>query len=300
MAKNNREIIKRIRNVTVAGMFINIFLAVIKIFIGVVAGSQALIADGVHSTSDLATDIAVIVGSHFWMQPPDENHPYGHGRIETFINILIGFFLLSVGIGIGFNSIKSIAEVSLKIPGMSAFYAALISIVMKEILFRWTIKVGKEIKSNAVIANGWHHRSDVYSSVPVAAAVLGAKFFPQFAYLDQIAAIVVTTMIIKAAFSIIYPSIKEILELRASEEIEKNIVAYSKEFKDIDEIHKVRSRRVGGTVLVDLHLLFDPNMKVLDAHRISEDFKKAVLSRESEVTDVVIHIEPDIPSERRH
>ncbi|WP_439899327.1 cation diffusion facilitator family transporter [Photobacterium kishitanii] len=173
----SKTAVKLIQKVTWVGSIANIALAFIKITVGKLTGSQALIADGVHSFSDLVTDTAIIIGSRYWTAPADTEHPYGHGRFETLTNIFIGFILAIVGIGIGWDSLHSISTQSHSQPGILAFSAAVASIVVKEALYRWTAIQAKSINSRALYANAWHHRSDALSSLPVAIAVIAKLFF---------------------------------------------------------------------------------------------------------------------------
>ena len=284
--------VKLIQKVTWVGSIANIALAFIKITIGKLTGSQALIADGVHSFSDLVTDTAILIGSRYWTAPADKEHPYGHGRFETLTNIFIGVILALVGLGIGWDSLHSISTESHLQPGILAFSAAVVSIVVKEVLYRWTVIQAKKINSRALYANAWHHRSDALSSLPVAIAVIANYFFPTFHYLDQIAALIVTAMILKASFDILWPAILELTEAKADSDIEKQIQAYAAEDKDIKEVHAIRSRRTGSTILLDFHLLVDPEMSVERAHNITENFKTHLLNKLDEVVDIIIHIEP--------
>ncbi|NAW65549.1 cation diffusion facilitator family transporter [Photobacterium halotolerans] len=289
---------KAIRTVTLVGAVLNVFLAVLKIGIGKVAGSQALVADGVHSLSDLMTDTAIMVGSRYWTAPADSSHPYGHGKFETLTNAFIGLMLALVGIGIGWDAIETLSETPPPAPGMLAFYAAVASIVIKELLFRWTMHKAKHIHSGALRANAWHHRSDALSSVPVAVAVIANAIFPSLKYLDQIAALLVTGMILKAAYDILWPAFKELTDARGSAEVEKRLVLMAEEDKDIREIHAIRSRQTGGSLLLDCHILVDPEMSIENAHTVSERFKQNIITQMDNVIDVVIHIEPYTCEER--
>jgi cation diffusion facilitator family transporter len=290
--------LKLIRKATWVGSIANVALALLKITIGKITGSQALIADGVHSFSDLVTDTAILIGSRYWTAPADKEHPYGHGRFETLTNIFIGVILAIVGIGIGWDSINSIGNEAKTNPGMLAFGAAIASILVKEILYRWTVIQAKKINSRALHANAWHHRSDALSSLPVAIAVIANYFVPDLHYLDQVAALLVTAMILKAAFEILWPAIMEITEAEADSEIESKIQQYAAENSDIREVHAIRSRRTGSSILLDFHLLVDPEMSVDKAHEITEDFKSHILEQLDEVVDVIIHIEPYNCAER--
>ncbi|MGF1885164.1 cation diffusion facilitator family transporter [Photobacterium profundum] len=290
--------LKLIRKATWVGSIANVALALLKITIGKITGSQALIADGVHSFSDLVTDTAILIGSRYWTAPADKEHPYGHGRFETLTNIFIGVILAIVGIGIGWDSINSIGNEAKTNPGMLAFGAAVASILVKEILYRWTVVQAKKINSRALHANAWHHRSDALSSLPVAIAVIANYFVPDLHYLDQVAALLVTAMILKAAFEILWPAIMEITEAEADSDIEKKIQQYASENSDIREVHAIRSRRTGSSILLDFHLLVDPDMSVDKAHEITENFKNHILKQLDEVVDVIIHIEPYNCAER--
>ncbi|WP_120512275.1 cation diffusion facilitator family transporter [Photobacterium salinisoli] len=289
---------KTIRTVTLVGAILNVFLAVLKIGIGKLAGSQALVADGVHSFSDLMTDAVILLGSRYWMAPADSNHPYGHGKFETLANVFIGLMLALVGIGIGWDSIETLSDTAPPAPGILAFYAAVAAIVIKELLFRWIMHEAKLVHSAVLRANAWHHRSDALSSVPVAVAVIANAIFPSLKYLDQIAALLVTGMILKAAFEIIWPALNELTDARGSEEVEKRLVHMADEDKDIREIHAIRSRQTGGSLLLDCHILVDPDMSIENAHAISERFKQRITTEMENVIDVVIHIEPYTCEER--
>ncbi|MGF1692015.1 cation diffusion facilitator family transporter [Photobacterium kagoshimensis] len=292
--------VKVIQKATWVGSIANVVLAIIKITVGKITGSQALVADGVHSFSDLVTDTAILIGSRYWTAPADKEHPYGHGRFETLTNIFIGVILVLVGLGIGWDSISTIGHESTNTPGMLAFGAAIASILVKEALYRWTIIQAKKINSRALHANAWHHRSDALSSLPVAIAVIANYVLPDLYYLDQIAALLVTTMILKAAFEILWPAIWELTEAEADSELEQKIQRYADNDQDIGEVHAIRSRRTGSNILLDFHLLVDPEMSVDNAHTIAENFKSHILEEIDEVVDVIIHIEPYNCAERVH
>lgn len=292
-------VMKEIRNVTWVGSIANIILAFMKITVGKITGSQALIADGVHSFSDLITDAAILVGAKYWTAPADRDHPYGHGRFETLTNIFIGVLLAMVGIGIGWDSLTSISEQTHRQPGMLALMAALLSIVVKEGLYRWTLLNAKRVNSRALFANAWHHRSDALSSLPVAIAVIANYLAPELHYLDQIAALLVTAMIVKAAADILWPALQEITEAKEGGEIERKIQHYAAENAQIKEVHAIRCRRSGSYLLLDFHLLVEPDMQVEAAHHIAEQFKRRLLEALDEVVDIIIHIEPYNCHERR-
>ena len=196
--------VSEIRRVVLYGALVNVLLSVLKVSVGIFSHSQALIADGIHSLSDLLTDCAIFVGAKYWNTPPDKAHPYGHGRLESLINICIGVVLGIVALGIGWQSLTSIDKSSSMAPGWWAFAVAIISIILKEGLFRWTAAKGKNIRSRALVASAWHHRSDALSSLPVAIAIFCTHIFPDILFLDNIAAMIVSVMILWLLIAILY------------------------------------------------------------------------------------------------
>jgi cation diffusion facilitator family transporter len=281
-----------IRKVTWCGLAVNMLLAAVKISVGFIAQSQALIADGLHSFSDMSTDVAIIIGAGFWSEPADASHPYGHGRLETLINIGIGIALALTGIGIAWRAFTSMSTSSDSTQlEWSVLGIAVAAMFLKEFLYRRTLSIGEKISSRALKSNAWHHRSDALSSIPVALSVVCAHAFPQFHYFDNIAAMIVAAMIAKVSWEILRPSFGELLESGDAHLCER-IKSLADKHGEIGEIHAIRSRRVGKAVLVDFHLLVAPEMSVDDAHAIAEKFKRFLLDSESDLTDVVIHIEP--------
>ncbi|PMH44462.1 metal transporter [Vibrio sp. 10N.286.49.B3] len=284
-----------VRKVTWVGSIANMLLAIMKIVVGKLTNSQALIADGVHSFSDLITDAAILIGSRYWSAPADDNHPYGHGRYETLTNIFIGIVLLMVGFGLAWDSLHALNNEPETIVGSWALVAALISIVIKELLYRWTAKQADIINSRVLFANAWHHRSDALSSVPVALSVIIGFVYPEILYVDQIASLFVTAMIVKASVEILWPAIREITETQADEELHRKIQRYALEHHEIKEVHAIRNRRLGSGILLDFHLLVEPSMSVEQAHDISKMFKQLLIENHSELYDIIIHIEPYHP-----
>jgi len=241
----------------------------------------------------LTTDIAVLVGAGYWSEPADASHPYGHGRLETLINIGIGMVLALTGAGIAWRAVASTTGPPnvLTRPGL-VLVIAVLAMSLKEWLFRWTLSVGEKCRSRALKSNAWHHRSDALSSIPVAISVLCSWFFPEFYYFDNIAAVIVAAMIAKVSWDVSRPSFRELLESGGDVKLSERIKLLAADRAGIGKIHAIRSRRVGKALLVDFHMLVDPRMCVSDAHAIAEEFKKALLESESDLTDAVIHIEP--------
>lgn len=283
---------KKIREVTWVGFFLNILLSVFKIFAGMMGHSQAIIADGIHSISDTVTDLAVIIGSFYWSKPPDKDHPYGHKRLETLVTLFIGIILIGAGMGIGWDAIRTIREPPGRSPALVALAAAAVSILVKEGLYRWTVRVGKRIKSMSLVANAWHHRLDSFSSVPVFIAVGAAILFPEWAFLDRVGAIFVSALIFHAAVKIIFEGIKEFVDRGAPEEVCNRIKSLAEDHPRVIQVHGIRTRYMGSSILANLHLVLDGKMSVYEGHEIAEKIKKRILENGPDVIDVEIHIEP--------
>lgn len=284
--------VREVRRVTGAGIVANLFLSALKFVCGIVGSSQAIVADAVHSLSDTTTDAAILVGVSYWSAPADEGHPHGHRRVETFVTLLIGALLAGVAAALIYNAVTTLGEEHARPLGWIAFGAALVSIVSKEILYRWTVAVGKRIKSSAVMANAWHHRSDSLSSIPAALAVLGAKIHPAWAFLDHMGAVVVSIFIFQAAWQIARPALGELVDAGAPEQDRERIRAIAMETDGVRQVHAIRTRYVGSGLQVDLHVLVDSAITVRRGHEISGAVKHGLLAEGPDVVDVVVHVEP--------
>ncbi|MGK5093067.1 cation diffusion facilitator family transporter [Deltaproteobacteria bacterium TL4] len=292
MEQNNLDQVKEVNRVTVIGLLINIALSTVKALTGYFGQSQALIADAVHSLSDSVTDVVVLVGARFWGKAPDVEHPYGHRKVESFVTIVIGVALGMVGLGLGYNSIVTLQELHEGHPGMMAFVVAIVSIVVKEWLYRWTIKIGKKVKSSAVIANAWHHRSDAFSSIPVAVAVAAAYFFPTWAFLDHVATAAVALFILHATWSIVSQPIQDLLERGADKAIVKRIEELTVAIPGVKGTHKIRSRSISSAYFVDLHIQIDPQLNIKEGHDIATAVEHILVDSDIGIIDALIHIEP--------
>jgi cation diffusion facilitator family transporter len=288
----NDQKVKQVRRIAAVGIITNLGLAAIKFLVGTLGASQAVIADAVHSLSDLSTDIAVLIGVKFWSAPPDRRHPYGHRRIETIITAGIGLILATVALGLVVNALQSIRLPNRPATNWIALAGPVCSIVLKEILFRWTRRIGEQVGSSAVIANAWHHRSDVLSSVPAVLAVSAAAFNPNWWFVDPIGAIVIAMFILKVAWDIIRPSLLELSDQGASEEELKRVRALADGVEGVREIHALRTRRLGSGLAIDLHVLVDPEMSVREGHIIAENVKAERLEKGPGVMDAIVHLEP--------
>jgi cation diffusion facilitator family transporter len=286
------EASRTVRRVTIWGLVLNLLLSFVKFVFGWIGGSQALLADAVHSLSDTVTDCAVIIGSVFWNAPADPDHPYGHGRIETLVACLIGLLLGIVGFMLGYRAIVTLDAGGSSLPTWPVFAAACFSIVVKEALYRWTMREGHRVRSTALAANAWHHRSDALSSVPVAAAVLGAQIAPSWTFLDPIAAVLVSFLIMHAAWKIAWPALQQLVDRGASAKDTEAIRETALSTEGVFGIHALRTRYTGAEIHVDLHLLVAADLTVREGHSIAGRVKHRILDEIEDVIDVLIHIEP--------
>lgn len=291
-ATNSEENVKRCKNITFLGMIVNIFLTVIKILAGWFGNSNSVMADGLHSFSDLSTDIAVIIGVKYWNQPPDEDHPYGHRRIEAIVSAFIASALAIAGLLLGIEALKNLKSGVHSQPESITLIVAIISIISKEIIYQMTYKTGKEIKSPALIANAWHHRSDSLSSIPVALAIGIAIYKPSWSFIDSVATIVVSGFILETAWEISSPAFKELSDGGAKPELLKQIEEIVLNVEGVKSIHKLRTRYYGSGLYVDLHVQVDGNMTVTECHNITGKAKHRLFEANSDIVDVLIHVEP--------
>ncbi|MDL2216543.1 cation diffusion facilitator family transporter [Desulfovibrio sp. OttesenSCG-928-M14] len=288
-----------IRRVTLIGFILNLFLGCFKIAAGYYGDSRAVMADGVHSLSDLVTDIAVLVGVRFWMAPPDENHPYGYKRLEALISFVIGAILAVAGVGIAWDALGRLGgEAPPAVGSPLALFAATISIISKEILFRWTRAKARSVKSDALEANAWHHRSDAFSSIPVFVAVLVAMLVPSLAFVDLVGALVVAVFILHAAWQICAGASHVLVDGGSDAEVNVRIVEYVLGLEAVRDVHDLRTRYMGQGLQVDMHVCVDADLSVREGNAIAHSVEDALYTTEAatfiglEVIDAVIHIDP--------
>lgn len=281
-----------VRKVTWVGLGWNAALSVAKLVVGVVGNSQALVADAIHSASDFATDVAVIVGSHFWNSPPDAEHPYGHRRFETLVTIGIGLAVAAVGVGIGYKSVLALLAGEVSHPEMSVAIMALASILVKEGLFRYTRNAGRKIRSQALEANAWHHRSDSFSSIPVLVAVIFAILLPQMWFADSVGALIVAFFIMHSAIEIAAPGLHQLVDRGANPEILENLRNLALSHPKVISLHGLRSRYVGSDLHVDVHIVVDDQMTLKDAHDVAEEVEQRLIDSDENVVDALVHIDP--------
>lgn len=284
-----------VRRVTFTGLIWNAFLSVVKFVVGLLGNSQALVADAVHSASDFVTDIVVIVGSHFWNSPPDAEHPYGHRRFETLISIGIGLAIVFVGIGIGYNAVCNLIAGKGRQPEFVVAIMAVVSILVKEVLFRYTRNAGVKIRSQALEANAWHHRSDAFSSIPVLIAVGVAIVFPEFWFADAVGALIVSLFILHSAFEIAAPGVRQLVDRGASPEVLDKLKLIALSHSKVISLHGFRSRYVGNDLHVDVHIVVDAEMTLRAAHNVAEEVEQLLIDSDENVVDALVHIDPYDP-----
>ncbi len=289
---------RQIRFVTNLGIAANIVLAAVKVTVGLLAGSVALVADGIHSISDMVTDIAVLLGIHFGSKQPDESHPYGHGRIETFAAVFIGLALAIVGAAMIYHAAAAIAAQRYIRPRLIVLFVATASIIIKELLYKITKKAAIKSHSSALYANAWHHRSDAFSSVAVVIGFVSIRWFG-FNYGDQMAAGAVGLMIILVAIQIIGDCLRELTESAVDQDTVEHIKGIVNANSSIRQWHRLRTRTVGREVFLDLHILVDPDLNIAAAHEIAESLENALHEQITQPVNITVHIEPDIPTLRK-
>jgi cation diffusion facilitator family transporter len=280
------------QRVTLLGALVNLLLALGKIFFGVIGHSQALVADGVHSLSDLATDALVLFAARHASRDADEDHPYGHGRFETAATVGLGIFLAAVGLGILYDAVRRLFAPELLLqPGWLALAVAAISIVAKEALYHWTVRVAHRLRSPMLRANAWHHRSDAISSVVVLVGVGGTM--AGLPYLDAIAAAGVALMILRIGWGLGWQSIRELVDTALDREQVAGIRRAILAVDGVNALHLLRTRRMGADALVDVHVLVDADLSVSEGHQIGEAVRRKLIAEFEEVSDVMVHIDPE-------
>lgn len=288
---------KEIVRVTWLGSVVNFVLVVFKFLAGTLGHSAAMVADAVHSLSDFVTDVVVIVFVRISGKPEDEDHKYGHGKYETLATAIIGLILFFVGIGIFVNGAKAVAE-SLggtppAAPSLLAWAAAALSVVVKELLYRYTVAKGRALGSQAVEANAWHHRSDALSSVGTFVGIGGAVFLgEEWRILDPLAAIVVSIFIVKVSLQLLKPCVDELLERSLPSDTEEEIREIILSFPEVSAPHNLRTRRIGNHIAIEVHVRMDGATPLGEAHSVASRIEKQIKSRFGVDTHVGIHMEP--------
>lgn len=288
---------KEIYKVTLVGSAGNLVLLTFKFVAGVLGHSAAMIADAVHSLSDFFTDLIVLVFVKVSSKPQDESHDYGHGKFETMATLFVGLALVGAAIGIIVSGAVKFAHwlggEMLEVPGKLALWAALASIVVKELLYRYTVSKGRKLDSPAVVANAWHHRSDAYSSIGAAIGIGGAILLGErWAVLDPLASIVVGAMLLKVAWDLLKDSMGELTDMSLSAGEEKEIESIITSVPDVSEPHNLRTRRIGNRVAIESHIRMDGDLPLHIAHEHATAIERKLKERFGRDTLVTLHMEP--------
>ena len=288
---------KEIYKVTLVGGAVNVLLLVFKFVAGILGHSAAMVADAVHSLSDFVTDIIVLLFVHISGKPKDKSHDYGHGKYETLAMTIIGLALLAVAIGIVYSGLMKIIDwmsgQELQAPGMLALWAALLSVVLKEGVYRYSMREARKLQSQAVEANAWHHRSDALSSIGTAIGIGGAIFLGQrWTVLDPIASVVVGLFIIKVAIFLLRDGIGDLMEQSLPDEVETEILQVAASVDGVCEPHDLRTRRIGNHYAIELHILMDGNITLCEAHDKASEVEDLLRQHYGNDTHIAVHVEP--------
>lgn len=281
-----------VRKVTLIGSVLDFMLGVAKVAVGWLANSQALIADGIHSFSDLLTDFMVLYAAKHSHKEADEDHPYGHGRIETLATVSLGCVLILIAIGVAYDSVRRLNEPGILLDLASlSLMIAIISVASKEWIYRYTIAAARRLRSDMLMANAWHSRSDAFSSIVVVIGIAGTLF--GYPYLDGIAAVVVAAMIARIGFDLVRSSTRELIDTALDAEKISAIRAHIFAVKGVRSIHMLRSRKSAGDAFIDVHIQVDPRLSVSEGHQIGDAVRRRLMKEVDIVTDVTVHIDPE-------
>ncbi len=281
-----------IRKVTLVGAVVDLVLGVAKIVVGVVASSQALIADGIHSLSDLATDFLVLFAAKHAHRQADDEHPYGHGRIETVATVVLGVSLVAVAVGISYDAVRRLMAPELLLhPGWLALLVAVISVLSKELIYQYTARAARRLRSKMLHANAWHSRSDAISSIIVVIGVIATMLgYPSF---DALAAVAVALMVAKIGWDLLWKSLQELIDTALDPERVEAIRETIMAIDGVRTCHMLRTRHSGSDALVDVHILVDPALSVSEGHQIGEAVRWRLIKTIDDVSDVTVHIDPE-------
>ena len=294
---DEKQRLREVYKVTIAGSIINVLLLVLKFAAGILGHSAAMIADAIHSLTDFVTDVIVLVFVKLGNKPMDSDHDYGHGKYETLATAIIGISLFAVGVMICWSGLvktyHALCGEQLQQPGVVALVAAVLSIVMKEWAYQFTVRVGRKFHSEAVVANAWHHRSDALSSIGTMLGIGGAILLgDHWAVLDPLAAIIVSAFIIKAAWGLVMQSVKELTDASLSEKEEDEILKTASEEEGVGEIHNLRTRRIGNNIAIEMHVRMPGSLSLYAAHEHATAIENRLKQKYGAGTHVGIHIEP--------
>lgn len=290
---DGRSVLRTTTRVTAAALAANVFLSFSKLAGGILAGSHALSADGVHSFTDCLTDLSILVCARYWTRPRDDSHPHGHARIETMVSGLIGGFIVLTGIVIGWESFGSVIDPPSVPPGGAAFIIALAAIAIKGMLARWTLGTARKLASPALAANSRHQLSDMYSSIPVAAVVLASRLHDSLLLLDGVGGIVVSVFVLRMGAGILKQALWQLSDTAAPAEVVEKLRKTALSVAGVRDVHDLRTRYQGEGIQTDMHIVVDGNMPVSEAFEIVGRVEEELLNSGSGVVDALVRLEPD-------
>ena len=292
MTEHRKESISAGRSVTLVGALVNALLILLKFLAGVFGRSQALIADAVHSVSDLFTDAVVLLGLRVGQRPPDEGHPFGHARIETLASATVGLALIATALYLGVKAALNIYRHIEYHPTGLAVIGAVVSIALKEGLYHYTVRTGRRIKSQLVVANAWHHRSDALSSVAVLVGVVGARLKPSWHILDSFAALLVSFFIIKVGLEILWNTVREFTDTAPQPEILNKIANCTRNVEGVIDTHDIRVRTSGGLYQMETHIIVDGQLTVAEGHKIAKAVESCLAEEVGDFDRIIVHVDP--------
>jgi len=293
MPESNSTLESTGRKVTLVGVLVNTFLILLKLVAGIFGSSQALIADAVHSFSDLFTDAVVLIGLKISNKPPDKTHHFGHARMETLASTIVGMALIGTALYIGIDASLTIYHHTEYHPTTLALFGAGVSIILKEVLYRYTIRTGRHIKSQLIVANAWHHRSDALSSVAVFIGVAGTQINPSWHILDAFAALLVSFFIVKVGLEILRDALREFTDTAPNPEIIGKIQQCALSVNGVVDTHDVRVRTSGGFYQMEIHIVVDGQMTVLEGHKIAKTVEGCLVEDVGNFSSITIHVDPE-------
>ncbi|MDH3357644.1 MAG: cation diffusion facilitator family transporter [Desulfobacteraceae bacterium] len=293
MPESNSTLESTGRKVTLVGVLVNTFLILLKLVAGIFGSSQALIADAVHSFSDLFTDAVVLIGLKISNKPPDKTHHFGHARMETLASTIVGMALIGTALYIGIDASLTIYHHTEYHPTTLALFGAGVSIILKEVLYRYTIRTGRRIKSQLIVANAWHHRSDALSSVAVFIGVAGTQINPSWHILDAFAALLVSFFIVKVGLEILRDALREFTDTAPNPEIIGKIQQCALSVNGVVDTHDVRVRTSGGFYQMEIHIVVDGQMTVLEGHKIAKTVEGCLVEDVGNFSSITIHVDPE-------
>ena len=293
---NDRE--KQIRDITLWGSLVNVVLTVCKIVAGILGRSAAMVADGIHSLSDLMSDVVILIFVHLSSKERDCDHDFGHGKYETLATVIVSLILLVVGAELMTGGVKSIISIAngetVANPGWIALIAAVVSILAKEGIYQATMAVSRKVESQALVANAWHHRSDALSSIGSLLGIGGAMLLGnKWSMLDPIASCLISIAIIVIAVKMSIPCIKDLLEASLPEDVEQRIISLAKSVEGVNDIHELKTRKNGSSKIIDAHIVVDPEISITKAHDIATEVEQQLTKEFGPQTQISLHMEPD-------